>query len=100
MFRTIETPKNRVKITVDGKHIEVDATANVAMALLGAGITAVRRSVVGNAPRAPYCMMGICFECLVTIDGVQNRQACMVPVHDGMNVSTQRGARVTEEGGR
>lgn len=53
MFHSLESPKNRVKITVDGKHIEVDATANVAMALLGAGITAVRRSVVGNAPRAP-----------------------------------------------
>ena len=100
MFHSLESPKNRVKITVDGKHIEVDATANVAMALLGAGITPVRRSVVGNAPRAPYCMMGICFECLVTIDGVQNRQACMVPVHDGMTISSQSGARTTEEGGK
>ena len=100
MFRSIESPKDRVRITVDGRNVDVDATASVAAALLASGMTAVRRSVVGDVPRGPYCLMGICFECLVTIDGVQNRQACMVPVRDGMNVSTQRGARVTEEGGR
>lgn len=100
MFRSLESPKNRVRITVDGRHIEVDAAASVATALLGAGMTAVRRSVVGGEPRAPYCLMGICFECLVTIDGVQNRQACMVPVRDGMTICSQSGARTMEEGGR
>ena len=100
MFRSIESPKSRVRIIVDGREIEADATASVAAALLGAGLTTVRRSVVGGEPRAPYCLMGICFECLVTIDGVQNRQACMVPVHDGMVVSSQSGARTMEEGGR
>jgi predicted molibdopterin-dependent oxidoreductase YjgC len=100
MFRSIESPKNRVKIIVDGREIEADAAASVAAALLGSGMTAVRRSVVGNEPRAPYCLMGICFECLVTIDGVQNRQACMVPVRDGMVGSSQSGARIVEEGGR
>lgn len=100
MFHTIESPKGRVTIVVDGRDVEVDATANVATALLGIGATTVRRSVVGNQPRAPYCLMGICFECLATIDGVQNRQACMVPVRDGMTVSFQHGARTMEEGGQ
>lgn len=100
MFRSIESPENRVRIVVDGKDIEVDATASVAVALLGAGMMAVRRSVVGNEPRGPYCLMGICFECLVTIDSVQNRQACMVPVRAGMTIASQSGARTTEEGGR
>lgn len=96
MFRTIETPKDHVTIVVDGSEIEVDATASVAAALLGAGVTTLRRSVVTDQPRGPYCLMGICFECLVTIDGVQNRQACMAPVRDGMTVASQRGARTTE----
>lgn len=100
MFRSIDSPENRATIIVDGKSVEVDATASVATALLGAGMTAVRRSVVGNEPRGPYCLMGICFECLVTIDGVQNRQACMVPVRDGMTISSQSGARTMEGGGR
>lgn len=100
MFHSIESPKARVTIVVDGKDVEVDATASVAAALLGAGVTTVRRSVVGDQPRGPYCLMGICFECLVTIDGVPNRQACLVPVRDGMTVSFQHGARTMEEGGQ
>lgn len=100
MFRKIENPKDLVTIVVDGREFDVDATASVAAALLGAGMTTVRRSVVTDQPRGPYCLMGICFECLVTIDGVQNRQACMVPVRDGMTISSQRGARTTQGGGR
>jgi sarcosine oxidase subunit alpha len=37
--------------------------------------------------------MGVCFDCLVTIDGVGNRQACLVPARAGMRVETQRGRR-------
>jgi predicted molibdopterin-dependent oxidoreductase YjgC len=38
-------------------------------------------------------MMGVCFECLMEIDGVGNRQACLTPVAAGMRVQRQRGAR-------
>jgi predicted molibdopterin-dependent oxidoreductase YjgC len=38
-------------------------------------------------------MMGVCFECLVTVDGVGNRQGCLVPVAAGMRIETQRGKR-------
>jgi sarcosine oxidase subunit alpha len=37
--------------------------------------------------------MGVCFDCLVTIDGVGSRQACLVPVREGMSVETQQGKR-------
>jgi hypothetical protein len=38
-------------------------------------------------------MMGVCFDCLVVIDGVGNRQGCLVPLSEGMAVETQRGGR-------
>jgi hypothetical protein len=38
-------------------------------------------------------MMGICFDCLAVIDGVANRQACMVAVRPGMRIARQEGAR-------
>ena len=38
-------------------------------------------------------MMGICFDCLAEIDGVPNRQACMVTVVPGMRIAPQQGAR-------
>jgi sarcosine oxidase subunit alpha len=48
---------------------------------------------VTGAPRAPYCLMGVCFDCLVTVDGVGSRQGCLVPVRDGMAIETQLGKR-------
>ena len=48
---------------------------------------------MSGAPRLPYCMMGVCFDCLVTIDGIGNRQGCLVPVRAGMKVEIQKGKR-------
>ena len=80
-------------ITVDGRTVTARAGDSVAAALLAAGIDACRTTPVSGAARAPYCMMGVCFDCLVTIDGQGSRQACLTPVRDGMAVETQQGAR-------
>ena len=37
-------------------------------------------------------MMGVCFDCLVEINGNANRQACMTQVEDGMRINRQNGA--------
>jgi NADH dehydrogenase/NADH:ubiquinone oxidoreductase subunit G len=42
--------------------------------------------------------MGVCFDCLVEVDGTPNVQACMVAVRDGMRVRLQHGARRFEGG--
>lgn len=83
-----------VTLTIDGTAIRARAGDSVAAAMLAAGRVACRTTPVSGAPRAPYCMMGVCFECLVTIDGLGSRQACLVRVRDGMAVETQAGARV------
>jgi D-hydroxyproline dehydrogenase subunit gamma len=77
---------SQVSITVDGKPISVPAGASVAAALLLAGAVPSRANPVSGAPRAPYCMMGVCFECLVEIDGIPERQACMIAAAEGMRV--------------
>lgn len=77
-----------VRIVADDRPVSVAAGTSVAAALLGLGISAFRRSVDGT-PRGPLCGMGICHECRVTIDGVAHRRACLVPVTEGMHVSTQ-----------
>jgi D-hydroxyproline dehydrogenase subunit gamma len=82
-----------VTLTIDGRRIAARAGDTVAAALFAAGVTQCRLTPVSGAPRGPYCMMGVCFDCLVTIDGVGNRQACLVPLRDGMTVETQRGKR-------
>jgi predicted molibdopterin-dependent oxidoreductase YjgC len=82
-----------VSLSIDGKPIAARAGDSVAAALLAAGLQHCRTSAVSGALRAPYCMMGVCFDCLVTIDGVGNRQSCLVPVREGMRVELQRGKR-------
>jgi D-hydroxyproline dehydrogenase subunit gamma len=93
MFRRApDCIRNQVTFTFDGTPIVASAGDSVAAALLAAGIRACRTTPVSGAPRGPYCMMGVCFECLVRIDGVGNRQGCLVPVQDGMKVETQKGS--------
>lgn len=79
-------------IIFDGRPMTVPAGISVAAALLANGARDFRYSVVGQSPRAPYCMMGVCFECLVEIDGVPARQGCMVSVREGMKIRRQKGA--------
>lgn len=83
-----------VEVLVDGQTIRVPEGASAAAAVLVAGMPALRSTPVGGAPRLPYCMMGVCFDCLAEIDGVPNRQACMVTVAPGMRIAPQRGARI------
>lgn len=82
-----------IVITVDGAQVSARPGDTVAAALLAAGLSATRTTPVSGSPRAPYCMMGVCFDCLVTIDDIGNRQACLVPVSAGMRVETQKGKR-------
>lgn len=82
-----------VAITVDGRPVRARAGDSVAAALLAGGVLQCRTTPVSGAPRGPYCMMGVCFDCLVTIDGVGNRQGCLTRVREGMQVETQRGKR-------
>lgn len=97
MFKPIDLPaaeqQQNVRIHVEGRELHVREGQTLATALLGAGVVPLRRSAVSGAPRAPLCLMGVCFDCLVEVDGVQNVQSCLVEVRDGMQVGPASGAR-------
>jgi predicted molibdopterin-dependent oxidoreductase YjgC len=94
MFRRLTEARRPVlTVLIDGKPVEAQQGDSVAAAMLAAGRMVSRKSPVGGAVRGPYCLMGVCFECLVAVDGVPNRQACMVAVHDGMRIETGQGKR-------
>ncbi|SEK33804.1 2Fe-2S iron-sulfur cluster binding domain-containing protein [Roseovarius nanhaiticus] len=82
----------RVSFDFEGTPVTAPAGASVAAALL-AQSGAFTRQTASGAPRAPYCMMGVCFECLVEVDGRSNVQACLTPVREGMRVRRQIGLR-------
>ena len=101
MFRRLpDIHAQQIRFSVDGKEFSAAAGDTVAAAMLSSGVVTCRKSAVTGADRAPYCLMGVCFECLVTIDGVGNRQACLIAVEEGMQVRTQSGLRnVVSEAG-
>jgi predicted molibdopterin-dependent oxidoreductase YjgC len=94
LFRPISAATERfVDVEFDGRRLAVLGQRSVAAALLAAGVSRFRSTPVSGSARAPYCMMGVCFECLLEIDGVANRQACLVTVESGMKIRSQEGAR-------
>ena len=99
MFRSIESAnvppdsddRPLIKFEVDGKVVAVPEGMSVAAALLWLNYRAVRVSSVNQSKRGPYCLMGICFECLVEVDGMPTQRACQIPVRPGMVVVTGLG---------
>lgn len=94
MFRRLpDSDAADVQVTIDGEPFTARAGDTVAAALFAAGRVACRTTPVSGAPRGPFCMMGVCFDCLVVVDGQPNQQGCLVPVTAGMRIETQVGAR-------
>ncbi len=82
-----------VNLSFNDQPLSAPAGSSVAAALLMSGINRFRATPVSESPRAPFCMMGVCFDCLVEIDGAPNRQSCLIEVSEGMRVRSQEGAR-------
>jgi hypothetical protein len=95
MFKRLppEPAAGGVTIVIGGVPHTARAGDSVAAAMLAAGVDHCRTTPVSGAPRAPYCMMGVCFDCLVVVDGVGNRQGCLTRVREGMRIEIQRGKR-------
>ncbi len=85
MFKS-DTKKDLVEVSLDGRSVSLPSGVSVAAALLEVGEILSRTSPTSGKPCSPHCLMGVCFECMMEIDGVQ-RQACMTPVKKGMNIN-------------
>lgn len=84
-FLELSPKARRVPVRFAGEVLMLPEGANLAAALLAAGVEVFRHTPVSGAPRAPYCMMGACFDCLVEVGGV-TRQACMIEVTEGLAI--------------
>jgi aerobic-type carbon monoxide dehydrogenase small subunit (CoxS/CutS family) len=81
-----------VAITVDGRPVPAYLGESVAAALLAGGDLTTRTTAGGEA-RGVFCGMGVCFDCLVVVDGVPNTRACVTWVREGMDIAHQDGRR-------
>jgi predicted molibdopterin-dependent oxidoreductase YjgC len=95
-FLELKDGRPLVPVWFEGRELQLPEGSNLAAAMLAAGVGVFRYTPVSGAPRAPFCMMGACFDCLVEVDGV-TRQACMLEVTDGLRLSMPRkGGDVTD----
>ena len=78
--------RETVAVTLDGRPVRLPTGMNVAAALLAIGEIISRISPTSHKPCSPHCLMGVCFECMMEIDGIQ-RQACMTEVRAEMVIN-------------
>jgi predicted molibdopterin-dependent oxidoreductase YjgC len=93
LFRPLQGESRVLQVEIDGAPAtarECDTVAGLLLSTLEPAL--YRRSVVCGLPRAPLCMMGVCFECLVEIDGQPNQQGCLARVREGMRIRRQMGS--------
>ena len=76
----------KITILVNGRSQAAFTGESVHAALLAAGYRTLRKTAKQNQPRGIFCGMGVCYDCLVTIDGVPNQRACMTAVQDRMEI--------------
>ena len=80
----------RFSFLVDGAPVDAYAGETIAGALLAAGRRTIRHTDKRGEPRGLYCVMGICWECAVVIDG-RTVRACVTQAAPGLSVETLRG---------
>jgi predicted molibdopterin-dependent oxidoreductase YjgC len=81
-----------VTFTFDGREITAEAGQSIAAALLADGVRSWRTTRVDGDPRGLFCGIGVCFDCLVEVNGRPGVRACLADVHEGDRVATQLGA--------
>jgi hypothetical protein len=78
-----------VRLTLDGTVIEGIAGQTIAGVLLGAGTLAWRTTSADGSPRGVFCGIGVCFDCLVVVNGLRDVRACQRRARDGDVLTTQ-----------
>lgn len=79
-----------VTVTVDGRPTTAYVGESVAVALMADGELTMR-TTAGGEPRGLFCGMGVCYDCIVIVDGVPGTRACITWVREGMDIARQDG---------
>ncbi|WP_434599360.1 (2Fe-2S)-binding protein [Streptomyces sp. A5-4] len=83
-----------VKVRLDGEELPAESGQSVAGVLLGAGRVSWRTTRGGGRPRGIFCGIGVCYDCLVVVNGIPDVRACQRLVEDGDEIRTQCGAEL------
>jgi predicted molibdopterin-dependent oxidoreductase YjgC len=81
-------PDQTWEVTFDGRRVPTIAGESVGAALTNAGIRSWRTTRSAGRPRGLFCGIGVCYDCLLTVDGHPNQRACLTPVAPGMRLES------------
>ena len=76
----------KITFTFNGEEFTCESGQSIAAVLIAADNRELRKTRFGNEPRSIFCGIGICFDCVVEIDGVANQRSCLVEAKQGMKV--------------
>ena len=92
MFKQLDDPTaESFSVFIDGQEVRARSSDTVAAVLLRTAPFIARKTPVRESPRAPYCMMGVCFDCLATVDGKPSVQTCLVSAEANMRIERPAG---------
>ncbi|MCP4359524.1 MAG: (2Fe-2S)-binding protein [Chloroflexi bacterium] len=79
---------NAFQVEVDGEMVTTYPGESVAAVLMLSGYRTFTQSSRYNLSRTVFCGMGVCHQCLVTVDGVRDMRGCMTVVQPDMQIQT------------
>jgi len=82
--------KAEVTFTFNGETFKGTKGQSIAAALMATGVRELRKTRFDEEPRLIFCGIGICFDCVVVVDGVANQRACLVEINDGAKIESQK----------
>ena len=98
MFRKLpEFPAEALTLYIDGEPVEAGSGESVAAVLLRQEEPWSRLTPDTRSRRAPYCMMGVCFECVAEMESGRSVQTCLTPARDGLRIVRRLGKRSLSE---
>lgn len=98
MFRKLpDFPAAALTIYIDGRPVEAGSGESVAAVLLRQEEPWSRLTPDTRCRRAPYCMMGVCFECVAEMEAGRSVQTCLTPVREGLRIVRRLGKRSLNE---
>ena len=85
----MSSPHPLVHLTFDGRDVTAHEGQTVGAALVEAGIRSWRTTRNHGRPRGLFCGIGVCYDCLITVDGLADQRACLVHAVEGMRLSSE-----------
>lgn len=82
--------KREVTFSFNGETFRGVEGQSIAAALMARGVRELRKTRFDDEPRLIFCGIGICFDCVVVVDGVANQRACLVEITDGAKIESQK----------